>query len=65
MAKHTGRVKKSVLINANVDSVWNKLKKITKLDWLENHKSSKYLSRKKSGIGAIRVIKFDDGSDVE
>ena len=65
MAKHTGRVKKSVLINANVDSVWNKLKKITKLDWLENHKSSKFLSRKKSGIGAIRLIRFDDGSDVE
>ena len=65
MAKHTGRVKKSVLINTNIDSVWNKLKKITKLDWLEGQKSSKFLSKRKSGIGSIRLICFEDGSNVE
>jgi len=65
MGKLTGRVKKSVLINANIDSVWNKLKKITKLDWLEGQKSSKFLSTRKSGIGSIRLICFEDGSNVE
>ena len=63
--KHTGTVKRSVMINANADTVWKKLSKITKLDWLEEQKSSKFLSQKKYGVGAIRLISFEDGSDVE
>jgi len=32
---------------------------------LEEQKSSKFLSQKKYGVGAIRLISFEDGSDVE
>jgi len=65
MEKHVGTAKRSVIIKASVETVWKKLSKITKLDWLEEQKSSKFLSRKKYGVGAIRLISFEDGSDVE
>ena len=63
--KHSGSAKKSVVIKASVETVWKKLSKITKLDWLEEQKSSKFLSQKKYGVGAIRLISFKDGSNVE
>jgi len=65
MKKHVGSAKRSVIIKASIETVWKKLSKITKLDWLEEQKSSKFLSQKKYGIGAIRLISFEDGSDVE
>ena len=65
MEKYVGSAKKSVIINTNIETVWKKLSKITKLDWLEEQKSSKFLSQKKYGVGAIRLISFEDGSDVE
>ena len=65
MEKHAGTAKRSVIIKASVETVWKKLSKITKLDWLEEQKSSKFLSQKKYGVGAIRLISFEDGSDVE
>ena len=65
MEKHVGSAKRSVIIKANVETVWKKLSKITKLDWLEEQKSSKFLSQKKYGVGAIILISFEDGSDVE
>ena len=63
--KYTGSAKRSVIIDANIETIWKKLSKITKLDWLEEQKSSKFLSKKKYGVGAIRLISFEDGSDVE
>ena len=63
--KHAGSAKRSVTIDADVETIWKKLGKITKLDWLEEQKSSKFLSQKKYGVGAIRLISFEDGSDVE
>ena len=63
--KYTGSAKRSVIINADVETIWKKLSKITKLDWLEEQKSSKFLSQKKYGVGTIRLISFEDGSDVE
>ena len=63
--KYTGSAKRSVIIDAGVETIWKKLGKITKLDWLEGQKSSKFLSQKKYGVGAIRLISFEDGSDVE
>ena len=63
--KYTGSAKRSVTIDADVETIWKKLSKITKLDWLEEQKSSKFLSQKKYGVGAIRLISFEDGSDVE
>jgi len=65
MEKHAGTAKRSVIVKASVETVWKKLSKITKLDWLEEQKSSKFLSQKKYGVGAIRLISFEDGSDVE
>jgi len=65
MEKHVGIAKRSVIIKASVETVWKKLSKITKLDWVEEQKSSKFLSQKKYGVGAIRLISFEDGSDVE
>ena len=65
MEKHVGTAKRSVIIKASIETIWKKLSKITKLDWLEEQKSSKFLSRKKYGVGAVRLISFEDGSDVE
>ena len=62
---NSGSVKKSVTIDADLEKVWTKISKITKLDWLNGQKSTKYLSEKKSGVGAKRLISFEDGSDVE
>ena len=62
---NSGSVKKSVTIDADLEKVWTKISKITKLDWLEGQKSKKYLSEKKSGVGSKRLISFEDGSDVE
>ena len=61
----TDYLKSSISINANVQHVWNFLSKITSLDWLEGQKSSKFLSKEKRGIGAMRLISFKDGSNVE
>ena len=65
MKKHAGSAKRSVMIKTNVETVWKKLSKITKLGWLEEQKSTRFLSQKKYGVGAIRLISFEDGSDVE
>ena len=62
---NSGSVKKSVTIDADLEKVWTKISKITKLDWLEGQKSTKYLNEKKSGVGSKRLISFEDGSDVE
>jgi hypothetical protein len=61
----TNFVKKSIVIKTSIDNIWNYLSKITSLCWLENQKSAKFLSEKKRGVGAIRLISFDDGSNIE
>ena len=62
---NSGSVKKSVIIDSDLEKAWSKVSKITKLDWLEGQKSTKFLGEKKSGVGAKRLISFEDGSDVE
>jgi hypothetical protein len=62
---NSGSVKKSVIIDTDLEKVWSKISKITKLEWLEGQKSTKFLGEKKNGIGARRLISFEDGSDVE
>ncbi|MBC8251390.1 MAG: SRPBCC family protein [Candidatus Nitrosopelagicus sp.] len=62
---NTGSVKKSVIINTNVEKAWSKISKITKLEWLEGQKTTKFLGEKKSGVGSKRLISFNDGSNVE
>ena len=62
---NSGSVKKSVIIDTNLEKAWSKISKIIKLDWLEGQKSTKLLGEKKTGVGAKRLISFEDGSDVE
>ena len=59
---NSGSVKKSVIIDADLEKIWSKISKITKLDWLQGQKSTKYLEKKR---GVKRLISFEDGSDVE
>ena len=61
----TNFVKKSILINNDINNIWNYVSKITTLDWLVGQKSTKFLSEKKRGVGSIRLITFEDGSNVE
>lgn len=58
-------VKKSVIIKTDLEKAWTKISRITKLDWLDGQKSTKFLGEKKTGVGAKRLISFEDGSDVE
>ena len=62
---NSGSVKKSVIIETDLDKAWTKISKIAKLDWLEGQKSTKFLGEKKTGVGAKRLISFEDGSKVE
>ncbi|MDP6898626.1 MAG: SRPBCC family protein [Candidatus Nitrosopelagicus sp.] len=62
---NSGSVKKSILIDTNLENAWSKISKIIKLDWLQGQKSTKILGEKKSGVGAKRLISFEDGSNVE
>ena len=62
---NSGSVKKSVIIETDLEKAWAKISKIAKLDWLEGQKSTKFLGEKKTGVGAKRLISFEDGSKVE
>ena len=61
----TDSIKKSVTIKTDIENVWKQLSKISKLDWLTGQKSTKFLTEQKRGIGTVRLISFEDGSDVE
>ena len=62
---NSGSVKKSVIIETDLEKAWTKISKIAKLDWLEGQKSTKFLGEKKTGVGAKRLISFEDGAKVE
>jgi len=63
---HTGAVKKTILIKVSKQKVWRKVSNIVGLPlWVIDIKKTKYLSKKKRGIGAIREITFNDGSVIE
>ena len=61
----TDFIKKSVVVRTDINNAWDCISKISSLNWLENQKSTKFLSQKKRGVGAIRLISFEDGSNVE
>ena len=61
----TDSIKKSVTIKTDIENVWKQLSKISKLDWLTGQKSTKFLTEQKRGIGTVRLISFEEGSDVE
>ena len=62
---NTGFVKKSITVKTDLEKAWTKISKITKLDWIQGQKSTKFLGEKKTGVGAKRLILFEDGSKVE
>ncbi|MEC8529590.1 MAG: hypothetical protein VXY27_01670 [Thermoproteota archaeon] len=43
---NSGSVKKSVIIETDLEKAWTKISKITKLDWLDGQKSTKFLGEK-------------------
>jgi hypothetical protein len=63
---HTGTVKKTILINASKEKVWRKISNIAGLStWVTNVKKTTYLSKRKKGIGTVRLITFKDGNEIE
>ena len=62
---NSNSVKKSIIIDTELDKAWSKISKIANLDWLEGQISTEFLSEKKTGVGAKRLISFEDGSKVE
>lgn len=68
MAKrfHTGTLKKTIKIKASKDKVWRKISDIAGLAaWAEDVKKTVYLSKKRRGVGAIRLITCNDGNQIE
>jgi len=61
----SGTLKKSIKILTDPEKAWTVLSKISTLPWLSAIKSSKFLSKKTRGIGAVRKISFIDGTDVK
>ena len=65
-AFHTGTVKKTIKIKASKDKVWKKISNVVGLpSWLVDVTKTEYLSKKKKGVGAIRLITFGDGNEIE
>ena len=62
---NSNSVKKSIIIDTDLDKAWSKISKIANLDWVDGQISTKFLSDKKIGVGAKRLISFEDGSKVE
>ena len=65
-AFYTGSVKKTIKIKATRDKVWKKISNIAGLlTWVVDVKKTVYLSNKKRGVGAVRLITFNDGNKIE
>ncbi|MBT8242485.1 MAG: SRPBCC family protein [Nitrosopumilus sp.] len=63
---HTGTVKKTIKIKVAKDKVWKKVSNIVGLPtWLVDVKKTVYLSKKKTDVGAVRLITFEDGNQIE
>jgi len=63
---HTGTVKKTIRIKASKNKVWRKISNIVGLPtWVVDVKKTVYRSKKKRGIGAIRLITFEDDNEIE
>lgn len=63
---HTGIVTRSVVVHASSQRVWKTLSDISNLPkWIVGIKKCVIISKKKRGVGAIRLITFQDGSLLE
>jgi len=62
----TGTVKKIITVKSSKAKVWRKISNIVGLPtWVIDVKKTVYLSKKKRGVGAIRLITFTDGNKIE
>lgn len=63
---HSGTVKKNIQINCTLEQAWKNFSDIGGLPkWLIDVKKTIFLTKKKKGVGAIRLITFDDGTEIE
>ncbi len=63
---HTGSVKKRIIIKSSKDKVWRKISNIVGIPtWVVDVKKTTHISKKRRGVGAIRLITFADGSKIE
>ncbi|KAF6247697.1 SRPBCC family protein [Nitrosopumilus sp. b3] len=63
---NSGSVKKTITIKASKEKVWRKISNIVGLpSWLVDVKKTVILSKKKKGVGAVRLITFADGNKIE
>ena len=63
---HTGTVKKTIKIKVSKDKIWRKISNIVGLPtWVVDVKKTVYLSKKKKDVGAVRLITFEDGNQIE
>ena len=54
------------MIKTSKDKVWRKVSNIVGLPtWLIDVKKTVYISKKKRGVGAVRLITFADGNKIE
>lgn len=63
---HTGIVTRSAVVHVSPQRVWKILSDISNLPkWIVGIKKCVIISKKRKGIGAIRLITFQDGSLLE
>ncbi|RNJ78866.1 MAG: SRPBCC family protein [Nitrosopumilus sp. B06] len=63
---HAGTLKKTVKVCAPPGVVWRRISDIAGLPaWAAGVKKTTYLSKKRRGVGAVRLITFEDASRVE
>jgi carbon monoxide dehydrogenase subunit G len=63
---HNGTITRSVTVHASQKKVWRTLSDISNLPkWIVGIKKCVITSKKKSGIGAVRLITFQDGTLLE
>lgn len=63
---HAGTLKKTVIIRASPGAVWRRISDLAGMPaWAAGVKKVSYLSKKRRGIGAARLVIFEDKSRVE
>lgn len=63
---HTSTQKKSIIVKASKDKTWRNISNIVGLPkWVIGVKNTIYLSKTKRGVGAVRKITLDDGTEIE
>ncbi len=66
MGSHTDRISHDITINAESNIVWQRLRDIRSMkDWAVGVTDVKYTTTKRFGVGAGRVIVFENADDVE